>query len=58
MPSAQITWKVIGFLEGVHRKQGAQSAPRTLMDRWFERPDISNIYVLTVYPAFFLYFSY
>jgi hypothetical protein len=41
------------FSEEVHQKQGAQSAPRTLMGRWFERPDTSTIYVLTVYPPFF-----
>jgi hypothetical protein len=51
MPSAQSTFKMIGFLEEVHRMQGAQSAPRAPMDRWFEfRPDrdTRTIYVLTV----------
>jgi len=32
---------------------GAQSAPRTLMDQWFQRPDTSTIYALTVYLPFF-----
>jgi hypothetical protein len=31
MPSAQSAWKMIGFLEELHQKQGVQSAPRTLV---------------------------
>jgi hypothetical protein len=53
---AQTTKNMIGFFEEVHQKQRVQSAPRTLMDRWFERPDTSTIYVLTVYPPFFCTF--
>jgi hypothetical protein len=49
---------MIRFLEEVHQKQGAQSARRTLMNRWFERPlaDTSTIYMLTVYSPFFCKF--
>jgi hypothetical protein len=43
----------LGFLEEVHQKKGAQSAPQTLMDRRFERPNTSVIYVHAIYPPLF-----
>jgi hypothetical protein len=59
VPFAQITWKMIGFLEEVHQKWGAESesARRTLMDQRFERPETSAIYVLTVDRPFFCTFG-
>ena len=48
---------MIEFLEEVRQKQGVQSAPRTLMDRWFEKARHHKDHlVLTIYPHFFSVF--